>query len=380
MKSPTELKQRLRRHWEQPSTRESRLLGGAAGWPVTLSIGKPKPVVFRDDLDAVKRHVEAWRKVNIGEVIWEAIQYRSAAEPVEVPVQWKLARPTEWVNACADATMRREFETLTALVGQADSCFHDLLVRRRSLWRGKAVDEVNQATRLAMALEPGCAEGRPLRTISLEGIDTKFFERHSHLVTALLDVRFEDEASRLGLGVFLGAFVEGDHWLLLMDLDGALMPFRKQRVASSELKSVSLPGTRVLIVENESCQHQLPELPGTVAILGAGFDLGWTEGHHLNEKQVAYWGDIDTWGLQFLAHARRNIRQLQALLMDSATYDAHRDAAVAEPVVAGTECPPGLTTNEQQLYQRLLSESNGRLEQEFLPIRMIHETLRLWAS
>ena len=36
------------------------------------------------------------------------------------------------------------------------------------------VREVVQATRLAMALEPNCAAGRPLRTLSLEGIDTSF--------------------------------------------------------------------------------------------------------------------------------------------------------------------------------------------------------------
>jgi len=254
------------------------------------------------------------------------------------------------------------------------------LVRRRSLWREKPVDEVIQATRLAMMLKPGCAEGRPLRTISWEGIDTKFFERNSRLVTTLLDARFDDEVSRLGLEVFLGAFVEGDHWLLLMDLDGGLLPFSKQRVASSELKCVSLPASRVLIVENETCQHQLPDLPDTIAVLGAGFDLSWTENSLLDDKQVGYWGDIDTWGLKFLAQARRNIKHVQALLMNSELYEVHRDAAVGEPVVAGTDCPIGLTNSEQRLYQRLLNEPDGRLEQEYLPTQTIHQTLRDWAG
>ena len=124
MKSPTELKQRLRQQWEQTATRESRLLGGAETWPVAVSIGKPKPAEIRDDLDAVKRHVDAWRKVTTGEVTWEAIKYRATADPVEVPVQWKLRRPTDWVNACGDATMRGEFDALGVFVGQSDPCFH----------------------------------------------------------------------------------------------------------------------------------------------------------------------------------------------------------------------------------------------------------------
>jgi len=380
MKLPIELKQRLRRQWERASTRELRLLGGETAWPVVLSIGTPQPSVIRDDLGRIKCHVDAWRKVSVGEVVWEAIKYRATDEPVRLPVQWKLRRPTEWISACADATMREEFEVLSAFVGEANPRFHNVLVRRRSLWREKPLNEVIQATRLAMVLEPGCANGQPMRTISLEGIDTKFFERNSRLVTTLLDTRFDDEVSRLGLEVFLGAFVEGDHWLLLMDLDGGLLPFRKQRVAGSDLKSVSLPGSRLLIVENETCQHQLPELRGTIAILGAGFDLNWTESRHLDEKQVGYWGDIDTWGLQFLAHVRRNVKHVQTLLMNAEVYDAHRDAAVKEPVVAGSECPVGLTLAEQQLYRRLLGEPEGRLEQEFLPTQTIHQTLRHWAE
>lgn len=380
MKLPSELKQRLRRQWEYAATRESRLLGGADAWPIVLSIGKPKPSVILNDLDSVKRHVEAWRQITDGDVIWEAIKYRATAEPVEVPLQWKLHRPTEWLSACADAKMRDEFSDLGLLVEQSDSVFHNLLVRQRSLWREKSVDEVLQATRLAMALEPGCAIGQPLRTLSLEGIDTKFFERNSRLVTALLDIRFDDEVSRLGLEVFLGALTEGDHWLLLIDMDGSLLPFRKQRVASSDLKNVKLPGTRVLIIENETCHHQLPELPGTVAILGAGFDLGWTESGLFDDKQVGYWGDIDTWGLQFLAQARRNIKHVHALLMTSDLFESHRDAAVHEPVVAGADCPRELTDSEQQLYSQLITEPLGRLEQEFLSTETIHRSILDWAE
>ena len=216
--------------------------------------------------------------------------------------------------------------------------------------------------------------------LAIEGIDTKFFERHAHLVTTLLDARFDREVSELGLEAFLGAFAEGDHWLLVMDLDGSLLPFQKQRVRSSELRQTMLPGERLLIVENESCQHQLPSAAGTIAILGAGFDLNWTDGEWLSTKRIAYWGDIDTWGLQFLAKARQSIGRLDALMMSSAIYDQFAEAAVPEPVVADV-CPPaGLTPSEQSLYTRLLDEPRGRLEQEFLSEALIRSTINSWAS
>lgn len=380
MKSPAQLKTRLRRQWDNANTRESRLLRPDESWPVILSIGKPTPREMQDDLDAVKRHVETWRSVGIGEVVWESVQYRATAGPVNLPVQWAIRRPTEWIAGSADRLVSNEFDFLSELVSGCDKSFHSILVRRRSLWRDKSAAEVCQAARLAMALHPGIAGGQPLRAISLEGIDTKFFERNSRLVTALLDVRFDNEVSKIGLEAFLGAFVGSSHWLLVLDLDGSLLPFPKQRVASTDLGGVHLPGQRVLIVENESCQHQLPALKNTIAILGSGFDLSWTEKANFESKSVAYWGDIDTWGLQFLGKARERISGLTALLMSSEVFDAHIDMAVVEPVAAGTEHPASLSDCEALLYERLLSEPRGRLEQEFLRPTIVKKALFDWAN
>lgn len=383
MKTPEELRLRLRRQWESATTREARLLtslGDAVCWPVLVPIGRPPPTLVASDLDAVKSHVEQWRRVDVGEVIWESTRYRAVSGPVNIPVGWKIRQPTEWINACADRSMRIEFESMAVLVERTDPIFHSLLVRRRALWRDKELNEVLLAARLAIALEPGCADGRPLRLLAVEGIDTKFFERNAKLVTALLDARFDGEVSQIGLEVFLGAFVEGDHWLLVIDLDGSLLPFEKQRVRSSELRKPQLPGNRLLIVENEGCQHQLPSLPETIAVLGSGFDLDWIESCCVQIEHVGYWGDIDTWGLQFLAAARMRCPQLTALMMVSQVYDQHSQSAVREPVIAGTDLPSGLTAHEQKLYQRLINEPCGRLEQEFLPAKFVQESILVWAD
>ncbi|MEI6527925.1 MAG: DUF3322 domain-containing protein, partial [Planctomycetota bacterium] len=304
MKSPAELRSKLRRQWENAACRESRLLGFAGAWPVTLWIGKPSSRKIRDELDAVKRHLDAWRNIAVGQVLWEDVVSRHASQPVSVPVAWRLSKPSEWIEGISDARIRTEFRDMGQIVQESDAIFHSLLVRRRSLWVSKATQEVVQATKLALAIEPGCAKGRPLRTLSLEGIDTKFFERNGSLIEALLDARYDGEASRLGLETFLGAAQEAEHWLLVIDLDGGLLPFEKVRIKSSDLAKKPMPGRRLLIVENETSQHQLCPLEGTIAVLGSGFDLSWTQADWLTGKQVGYWGDIDTWGLQFLAKAR----------------------------------------------------------------------------
>lgn len=368
----------FRRRWEAAATREACLLGGADAWPLVASIGRPTPNLVASDLGAIKRHVEDWRSVNIGEVSWEAIQYRSTASPIEVPVQWRIRNPTEWVTACGDRSIRAEFEAISTFLKLTEPCFHSLLVGRRSLWRDKTVDEVLKANRVAFSLTPRCAENKPLRALSFTGIDTKFFERNMPLVSALLDVRFEGEVSKIGLQAFLGAVSDGDHWLLVTDLDGSLLPFMKLRIRSAELKTKPLPGKRLLIVENESCQHHLPHVPETIAVLGTGFDLDWLDGDWLQSKEIGYWGDIDTWGLQFLGTARQRLPHLSALLMTQEIYDQNQGSAVPEPNVASTSVPLGLSCEEKALYRRLLTEPRGRLEQEFLPSDVAGAAIRKW--
>jgi len=379
MKSPDELAERLARQWHNTELRTERLLSGSQKWPISLPIGRPKPSLLERDLDAVLRHISKWRDIRVGKVVWESSSFRAAAEPIQYPAHWELRDAGEWVAACGDRDVRGEWTRLEALIEKTQPIFHRTLVRRPALWRSRSDTEVAQAAQLAFELEPGCAGGRPLRTISLAGIDTKFFERNKTLITALLDARHDGEAGRLGLHCFLDAASEGENWLLVVDLDGGLLPFRRQRVSSTELGGMRPPGRRLIIVENESSLDQLPSAPETVAVLGAGFDLTWTTAPWLREKTVAYWGDIDSWGLQFLATARQAVPHLTPLLMGAEVFDAHKDCAVREPVHASSKAPRGLTASERALYERLLQEERGRLEQEFLPASLVQESVLKWS-
>ncbi len=77
----------------------------------------------------------------------------------------------------------------------------------------------------------------------MQGNDSKFFERHASLLTALLDERFDGEASRQGLAGFLGALPEDDHWLLIAPLAPGLLPFAQMRVRASELLTTAAART-----------------------------------------------------------------------------------------------------------------------------------------
>lgn len=380
MKSPTDIGCSLARQWQRSSVRLERLLDPTS-WPQRLNIGKPAARLFTDNIQAVLRHVENWRSVNVGKVDWEPVSYRAGLAPISLPMRWHLRSPSEWIAAIHDPAVSQEYAQLEYLVEQVDSAFHALLVAQRSLWLTKTPEEVVATARLATRLSPGCARGRPLRLLAEHGVDTKFFERNATLLTKLLDERFEGAASEQGLTTFLDAFEESGHWVLVIPLQPELLPFKRLRLTTGELADTPLPGSRLLVVENEQCIHLLPKiLPDTLTVLGSGLDLQWLASAHLARKQIAYWGDMDTWGLLMLARARLHRPAVAALLMERALFEQHSSkSAVIEPTKALASAPPGLLADEVAFYQYLLAQERGRLEQEYLPKEQVEQAICRWA-
>lgn len=378
MYSPDELREKLARQWDNAKLRAERLLP-PGNWPLCLTIGKPSAKIFAEQPQRVLQHVQLWRQVAVGRVEWEEVSYRASDGPVSMPLRWIMNGPSDWINAAADATVSREFRLLEGIIEQVDPIFHPLLISHRSLWRNKGSQDIISAARLASRLEPGCAKGLPLRLLSGQGVDTKFIENNISLLTRLLDMRFSGEASEQGLTTFLDAFDESSHWVLVVPLSPGLLPFKKCRVTTAELAETTLPASRVLMIENEQCLHQLPELSDTIADLGCGLDVQWLSSVVLDKKRVAYWGDMDSWGLLMLARARRCRPTLDVLLMNRELFEQYASqSAVPEPVKAQEAIPDGLLNEEGDFYRYLTCLPRGRLEQEFLPAGVVGEELVRW--
>lgn len=377
MKSPEALQEKLFKQWQLASYRVSRLLD-AEQWPLSLSIGKPTSRQVEQESEAVNAHIRAWKQVTVGRVIWQTQSFKRLAEPLSVPVIWELAKPSQWVAAVNLSEMTGEFSLLDQVLHNAPKVFREPLIRKRHLWRGKTAFEVSRCISLATQLGPGSAEGKPLRLMAGLEVDTKFFERNANLLVALLDERFEGEASKQGLSVFLNAKLEDDHWLLVLPLQVGLLPFPRCRLSTKELEQCELPAKTILVIENERCEYLLPSFENTIAILGAGLDLGWLGSDVFKSKRVIYWGDIDTWGFQMLAKARQIKPDLIPLLMDKNTFErCQNNSAVNEPVKAKDVNLEFLSVEEQTLYQSIQNMEKGRLEQEFIPADMVEESLRI---
>lgn len=379
MKTPEQISLLLARQWEKAQARVDLTLDAAA-WPRIVEIPQPTPRQLERDTSVVRAHLQHWRSVAVGHVRWQPRHYRSVASAIELPVAWEFASLQEWATA-AGADVQLQAQRLQFLQQHAPQDMRGLLARRRALWRERSDEDVVRACAVAALLTPGIAQGQPLRSLALGGMDTKFLERHQGLVTALLDQRFDNQASAQGLAAFLGGQDCGEHWLRVVPLTAGLLPFDQIRVRASELMHAPLPGTRLLLVENEHCVHLLPALADTVAVLGSGLDLGWLQAPWLRGRAVCYWGDMDSWGLLMLGRARLHLPQLQRVLMDRPMFDRYCAAlAVKEPVPTDSTPPLGLDQDEQAFHRHLLMQPKGRIEQELLPREAVLLALQAWGA
>ena len=343
-----------------------------------LSIGRPDGVLVENNPTQLWQHVESWRQVNAGFVVWKEQRYRNASEAIALPHQWIMERPSDWDQACADPQIADDYELLSHLIAQTDPLFHARLIRQLPQIRNLPEAEILQVVQVSMQLQPGIAQGKPLRALSIAGTDSKFFERHRRLLIRLLDLRFADEVSEQGLEEFLGAVSEKDHWLLLTVLQPDLLPFQQMRVRASELMQASPPARYILVVENEQCLHQLPPLADCMVILGAGLNLNWLQAEWLADCHLAYWGDLDSWGLAMLSKARAFQSHVQPLMMERAVFDQFEACAVIEPVPYRGEALQALSKQELALFDYLQQREKGRLEQEFLPAEWVADVVRKW--
>ncbi len=140
-------------------------------------------------------------------------------------------------------------------------------------------------------------------------------------------------------------------------------------ITEDEFSSLNIPCKKVFILENKTNFSNLmnfltlPQIENTIAIFGSGFKVGnLKKALWLKEKEVFYWGDIDTHGLQILSQIRGYFPLLRSIMMDFETLNSFKsDWGHGEPITVSNL--QNLNHEEQELFA-FVKENNIRLEQE----------------
>lgn len=214
-----------------------------------------------------------------------------------------------------------------------------------------------------------------LREIPLTGIDSKFIESRRGFIALLLDLLLPPEAVKRefapgkSFSQRYGFRVQQPLVRLRLPVGCALFPacVTDVTLAADEFADTEIPCARVYVTENLTNFLALPRDRDSLLIWGAGYGFdNLKRASWLADREIFYWGDIDTHGFAILSEFRSHFPRAKSILMDEATLLAHRELCVEEPSQSAI-LPQNLTEQETSLFKALLSNEYGdrlRLEQE----------------
>lgn len=227
-----------------------------------------------------------------------------------------------------------------------------------------------------------------LRQVDVAGVDTKFIERHQKVLGRLLAATLPPERIDPAQPTFARRYGFRDKpTYTRLRLLGPTPPFpscvSELRLRTDELAVIDVPIRTVFVVENEVSYLAFPAVRDAIVIFGEGFhvrtlaSLPW-----LHDKEIVYWGDIDTHGFVMLNDLRAGFPTVRSILMDHETLLAHPDQWVTEPSPT-TVALDHLTDEERSLYHDLIEDRFGpavRLEQERTRFSLVAEALEPWIA
>lgn len=226
-----------------------------------------------------------------------------------------------------------------------------------------------------------------IRELPIE-VHTKFIERNKAIIRELLDiviapyvcVEEKDFEKRFNL-----KYLEPIVRMRILDMDVVSSCFNGVNDISmpvSQFCNLSLPVSKVFVVENQVNFLTFPQVPDAVVVWGKGYAVSAIKDSIMLESSTLYyWGDLDAQGFEILSQFRGYFPKTQSVLMDKNTFDTYFEGDFGTPSNVSVEL--NLTTEEKTLYE-YIKNNNLRLEQEKIPqslvVKSIKDLLNLCSS
>ncbi len=373
--TPTDLKAQVQRLWDR-GLLLACLSGAASVFPRRLTLKGP------DSRELSQRFSEVrdW----IAQLSAAASPYRIEWRRVNHRVLGANEIPAEiWIDTLENALgvigKRRAAEQFAALVELTRERQPELIpwLAKRPL---RALELASDWPRLLAISAWLLKHPRPaiyLRQIDLPGVHTKLIEGHRGVLADLLDLVLPEEAidaTHKGIGGFCRRYgfldkpsrvrfrlLDPNIWMLPTESDQDIT------LTQASFSSLDLLVSKVFITENEINFLAFPDVPDSMVIFGAGYGFdNLAAALWLQQKDIYYWGDIDTHGFAILNQFRKFFPHSISFLMDRYTLLEHRPlwGAEAQPETANLA---RLNPEESALFDQLRHNHWGeriRLEQE----------------
>jgi len=225
-----------------------------------------------------------------------------------------------------------------------------------------------------------------IRQLDITGVDSKFIEQHKGILNELLSqVLAEENYNTEIVGLSHHGFerrygLRYDPPLIrlrILDTCLALHGLTDLTLTVDEFIQLNIAVKTVFIAENKINGLAFPGYPNAIVIFGLGYAVNLlVDAQCLVNKDLYYWGDIDTHGFAILSRLRHYYPQVKSLLMDQETLDKFMSLSVYESLEKSEQnALSHLTDEENNLYQQL-QQSLIRLEQERISFLYLQKALR----
>ena len=378
-----------KKEWENRRNLKQRLLNQRP-FPIEISLKVPTDQQARDNLGHFHAFFKAWKDFAYPELVeWQERQYRQLSEQ-RVPVKlriFSLQQLTELLET--EQQLENWLDKISSFLQQSfvhDRHQHRLfqtLIHHLEQIERYSQQEWQWLIQLIEQLKPNIGAGLYLRALPLSAVNTKFLEQNLLLTEVICNVLYDDEIVLAGgLLAWLDCLDSPKGWLTIKPVCpnvqeklGGLPVFQ---LSTEVLDQFELPAERIIVVENIQSGLACPNLENSIVVCGGGKNISWMNAKWLQHKQVFYWGDIDSEGLNILSMVRQKIPHVIALMMDEATVLQFQNHMVDEPDSIFSE-PQYLTADELKLFHDLRAQTfkNRRLEQERISVDWVHRYLEL---
>jgi len=221
-----------------------------------------------------------------------------------------------------------------------------------------------------------------LRELSISGVDTKFIEKNKKALDTLLSLlldraNYKVEISKLSNNGFEKKYyLKYDKPLVrfrILDETQTLCGLGDLSLPIEKFKELTLKANDIFIVENKMTMLSFPLRKNAMVIFGSGYavsalrDVSW-----LHEKNIYYWGDIDSDGFAILSQIRMYFPHVSSFLMDEETFTVSK--TFSEPYVQQYKVLSCLKKEEENMYKHFAC--HYRLEQEKIPFSFVTQKLK----
>ncbi len=385
-----QIKLRLSRQWEKGRFLKAIALDENL-FPLEAAIKGPSAAEMVNNFDAVRtwiKEIQTGCEKSRLQIVWKEINHRQLGRNA-IPVKIIFYDIVELAGFLGKKTELKAFENGLAVLG---NIFPDLIdwAAQYPFELIKKILEIERLISIVKWRLKNPSPGIYLRQLSLPGVDTKFIEAHRKVISQWLDILLsKDQICEQFTGI--GKFEQRYGFLSrpvtvrfrILDPDLKIDNFSDLTVRADEFAALSLSVKRVFIIENDITALAFPPVQNAMVIFGRGYNFDHLiQASWLNNKELWYWGDIDTHGFAILNQFRIIFPSVHSFLMDRETLMDHQIHWGFEKTPTAADLSK-LTREEASLYNELRNNTirDGlRLEQEFIDFSWVMKVMRVFFS